>query len=109
MLYSFSNLLFLHIKGGTPMYKISLIERLEDAAEIGKKSIFLFVWKKNITSLRKNGLKVTEKFPSSRKKGLFYCEISWEHAIVEDINIPFSDKSLSQAQRLWLIAEKGSK
>lgn len=91
------------------MYQITTIERLEDAAESRKKSLSLFLWGKTIKSLRKNGLKVTEKFPSSRKKGLFYCEISWEHAIVEDINIPFSDKSLSQAQRLWLIAEKGSK
>jgi len=58
------------------MKSLSIDERLELAASYGEMEINLFLWKKCINRLRKNGLIVTEKFPSKRK-GEIYCIISW--------------------------------
>ena len=58
------------------MQKITTDERLENAAENGMMEIDLFLWKHAITKLRKNGLEITELFPS--RKGEFYCKINWQ-------------------------------
>lgn len=59
------------------MRKITIDDRLENAASCGQMEIDLFLWKKTIERLRKNGLIVTEKFPSKRK-GEVFCNISWK-------------------------------
>ena len=61
------------------MRKITIDDRLENAASFGEMEIDLFLWKKTIERLRRNGLIVTEKFPSKRK-GEVFCNISWKEA-----------------------------
>lgn len=61
------------------MRKITIDDRLENAASFGEMEIDLFLWKKTIERLRRDGLKVTEKFPSQRK-GEVFCNISWKVA-----------------------------
>ncbi len=75
-------------------------ERLENAASCGEMEINLYLWQKNIFQLRANDLKVTKKFPSKRK-GEFYCNISWADAKPTEANA-----SLTQANHLYEIAKK---
>ena len=75
-------------------------DRLENAASCGEMEIDLFLWKKTISRLRANGLKVTEKF-SSNRKGEFYCTINWADAKSTGTNT-----NLTQANHLYQIAKE---
>ena len=75
-------------------------DRLESAASCGEMEIDLFLWRKTISQLRANGLKVTEKFPSKRK-GQVYCNIIWANA-----NPSETTGSVTQANHLYGIAQK---
>lgn len=58
------------------MQRNSIEKRLETAAANGQMDIHLFLWKKEIRRLEKNGLVVMTKYPA-RRKGEYYCNISW--------------------------------
>ena len=62
------------------MQKNSIDDRMENAADYGEMDINLYLWKKSIKRLRKNGLVVTERYPSKRK-GEVYCNISWAYKV----------------------------
>ena len=80
------------------MRKITIDDRLGNAASFGEMEIDLFLWKKTIERLRRNGLIVTEKFPSKRK-GEVFCNISWK---VERSGEPQGD--FTQANNLHKMA-----
>ncbi len=79
------------------MGRCTMDERLEYAAEYGKFYCYLNVWSKTIQEWQKNGLFIEKQYPA-KKKGQFYCKISWEHAE------PKPDAPLTQANRLWKIS-----
>ncbi len=82
------------------MQRISIDDRLEYAASYGETEMSLFIWKTTIKRLKRDGLKVVEKYPTQRK-GEFYCTISWAHASqVEE------GKMRNQANHLYEIAKK---
>lgn len=84
------------------MQEQTIENRLESAASYGEMEINLFLWKKKISRLRKNGLTVTEKFESKRK-GEFYCNVSWKDATDAQ-----NGKS-NQANRLYEMAVNAKK
>lgn len=79
------------------MGRCSMDERLEYAAEYGKFYCYLSVWNKTILEWEKNGLSIERQYPT-KKRGQFYCKISWEHAK------PIPGEPLTQASRLWKIS-----
>ena len=94
------------------MHTISITDRLEAAAALGKTSISLFVWKSTVNRLSKQGIIFTKEFNYRReRKGEAYYLISWDHAVVNDLPENWTvesitrSRSLSQGQYLWLVAQ----
>ena len=85
------------------MQKITIDDRLENAASYGEMEMDLFLWKRSIKRLRKNGLVVTEKFPTQRK-GEFFCNVSWKE---ERSGEPLGD--FTQANQLHKMAVEARK
>ena len=85
------------------MQRITIDDRLENAASYGETEMDLFIWKKSIERLRKNGLVVTQKFPSNRK-GEFFCNVSWKEERKEG-----PQENFTQANYLYKMAMEAKK
>lgn len=85
------------------MERITIDDRLENAASYGEMDMDLFIWKSSIGRLRKNGLIVTEKYPTQRR-GEYYCNVSWSHA--SEVS---EDEKPNQANHLYAIAKEAQK
>lgn len=81
------------------MQKMTVDERLENAASYGEMQMYLFLWEKTITRLTKNGLTVEKQY-ASKRKGEYYCLISWEDAK------PEQTQDMNQANNLYVIAKE---
>lgn len=82
------------------MERMTIDNRLENAAGYGETGIGLYIWKKSIRRLRDGGLVVTERFPSERK-GEVYCYVDWSKAGEGE-----NEEDLNQANRLFRMAKE---
>ena len=75
---------------------ITIIERLEQISENGRTSASLWLWKKQIKKLQKDGFEVTLIKSSSENKGLFHCLICWDKAPINSIAHRILDLSTNE-------------
>lgn len=98
------------------MKSLTVLDRIEYAAQGGAYEIHLFVWNNTAKKLRREGLVLTETNIHSERKGEKYLGISWKDAKVEIPEGPFDvdnmvkqlrkeNVALNHANVLWLMAE----